>query len=330
MSANKKKPYAMILAGYDKFDLMTKRKHKKEIREAYGEDIFLGENKFLYILDGKPIIQYVIDSVYNAKKNGRRIYDKIYIYNDIKSLSSAMDISKYDNLVLRQMTDSVAGHWKDIYGLIEYGQRVDVFFGDTPRVTSEDVEYIYDEFGKILGKERDHRGVLIHNIYNIVESTDLTDNWLEHRIRRIKYGKNKGKLKHFVGFKDFQARVGNAGTFLKHPSLDDIIEHKPLNFLYNIRKALTPSSFSHIMYHLWKAKKFNLIMQIKNRRIDTIPYHDTVIEIIEYLYKIDLSNYGGMIFHVKKNASHWENDIDGPADLMAFQKKFNEIKGKHK
>ena len=110
MSAAPKKPYAMILAGYDKFDTITKKKHKKEIREAYGEDIFLGENKFLYVLNGKPIIQYVIDSVYNAKKNGQRIYDKIYIYNNVESISKAIDISKYDNLVLRQMTNSVAGH----------------------------------------------------------------------------------------------------------------------------------------------------------------------------------------------------------------------------
>jgi len=324
MSIVLERPYAMILAGYDKFDNMTKRKHKKEIREAYGEDIFLGENKFLYILDGKPIIQYIIDSVYNARENnGRRIYDKIYVYNDIGLLGKTVDLSKYDNLVLRQMTNSVAGHCKDIYGLIDYGRRVDIFFGDTPRVTSEDVEYIYNEFTEILGKRRDHRGALIHNIYSIVESTDMTDNWLERRIKHIKHGNNKGKLKNFVGFKDFQARVGNSGSFVKHISLDNLIKSEVLNYLYNLRKALTPSVFSRIIYYLWKAKKFNIIMQIKNRCVDMLACYNTVIEIIENVYKIDLSEYGAAFFHIKKDASHWENDIDGPADYMVFQEKLN-------
>jgi len=326
MSAATRKPYAMVLAGYDKFDALTKRKHKKEIREAYGEDIFLGENKFLYVLNGKPIIQYVIDSVYNAKIRGRRIYDKIYIYNDIDAISKAVDLSKYNNIVLRQMTNSVAGHWKDMYDLIDYGQRVDVFFGDTPRVTPEDVEYVYKEFTEILGKKRDHRGSLIYNIFGIVESTDMTDNWLEHRLRYIKRGNNKGKLKNFIGFKDFQARIGNLGSFVKHASLDNVITSETVNYLYNLRKALTPSVFSRIIYYLWKAKKFNIIMQIKKRCIDMLASQDTAREIIENVLKIDLSEYGGLIFHIKKNASHWENDIDGPADLMVFQKKLNKQK----
>ena len=320
----------MILAGYDKFDTMTRRRHKKEIREAYGEDIFLGENKFLYILDGKPIIQYVIDSVYNAKNNGQRIYDKIYIYNDIESISKAIDLSKYDNLVLRQMTSSVAGHWKDMYGIIGYGQRVDTFFGDTPRITTKDVEYVYKELSKILGKKHDHRGALIHNIFGIVEFTDMTDNWLKHRIKYIKRGSNKGKLKSFVGFKDFQARVGNLGSFVKHVSLDSLIESEALNFAYNLRKALAPNIFSRLIYYVWKAKKFSVIRQIKNRCLEIIPCHDTIIEVLENVYKIDLSEYGAAIFSIKKNASHWENDIDGPADLLIFQEKLNKQKASDK
>ncbi|MCL2025481.1 MAG: hypothetical protein FWG92_01600 [Leptospirales bacterium] len=326
MNAVPRKPYAMILAGYDKFDTMTKRKHKKEIREAYGEDIFLGENKFLYAVAGKPIIQYVIDSVYNAKENGERIYDKIYIYNDIKTITKAIDLTKYDNIVLRQMTNSVAGHWKDIYGLIDYGQRVDTFFGDTPRITTEDVEYAYKEFSGILGKKHNHRGTLIYNIFSIVELTDMTDNWLEHRNKYIKRGKNKGKLKNFVGFKGFQARVGNLGSFVKHATLDNVIESEVLNYLYNLRKALTPSAFSRIIYYMWKAKKFNIITQIKNRSIDILAYQDAATEIIENVLKINLSEYGGLIFHIKKNASHWENDIDSLADLMVFQKRLSKQK----
>lgn len=316
------KPYAIILAGYDQFDKLTRRKHKKEVREAYGEDIFLGENKFLYTLYGKPIIEYVIDAVYNARKDGKRIYEKIYIYNDIKSISKAIDFSKYDNITLKQMTDSVAGHWADFYPPLEYGQRVDVFYGDTPRITPDDVLYIYDEFSNILGKERDHRGVLIHNIFSIVESTDLHDNWLPNRMQLIKRGANKGKLKNFVGFDEFQARIGNAAACIKHPCLDKLIEYKPMNFLYNLRKALTPTVVSRIMYILWKSKKFKMIKQVKNRNINMRYYYDVVFELLSKMYKIDLSEYAAKLFHIKKNASHWENDIDGPADLKALQKRF--------
>ena len=320
------RPYAIILAGYDKFDRANRRKHKKEVREAYGEDIFLGENKFLYMLNDRPIIDYVIDAVYNAKKNGKRIYEKIFIYNDIESMKKTVNLSKYDNIVLRQMTDSVGGHWADFYPTLEYGQRVDVFFGDTPRITPEDVVYIYDEYSSILGKERDQRGVLIHNIFSIVESTDLDDNWLPHRLKVIKRGANKGKLKNFVGYENFQGRVGNAGSCIKHTCLDELIKFKSMNFLYNLRKALTPRILSRITYIMWKSKKFNMIKQIKNRCISMEYYYDTVIEILSSLYKIDLSDYGCKLHHIKKNASHWENDIDGPADLMALQQKFKPAK----
>ncbi len=163
-------------------------------------------------------------------------------------------------------------------------------------------------------------------IYGIVEYVDMTDNWLEHRIKFVKRGPNKGKLKSFVGFENFQARVGNSGAIVKHPSNDKLIEYEPQNFLYNLRKALTPSTFSRIMYYLWKAKKFQMIKQVKARCINYEYYYDTVLEILEMLYKIDLANYGGKIFHIKKNAAHWENDVDGPMDLMALQKKFALLK----
>ncbi len=319
------KPVALILAGYDKFDAITKRRHRKEIREAYdGEDIYLGENKFLHLLSGKPIIEYVIEAVYNARKGKNRIYDRIYVYNDIRSFNAKVDVSRYDNLVVRQMTDSVAGHWKDFYSKIESGQRVDVFFGDTPRITSEDVEYVYDEYTRILGKERDFRGVPVHMIYGIVEFSDMSDNWLEHRIKYVKRGPNRGKLKSFVGYENFQARVGNSGSFVKHPSNDAIIEHEPLNFIYNLRKALTPSTFSRIMYYLWKAKKFRMIRQVKNKCINEEYFYETVLGVIENALQDDLSDYGCRIFHIRKNAARWENDVDGPLDLKALQKKFYE------
>jgi bifunctional N-acetylglucosamine-1-phosphate-uridyltransferase/glucosamine-1-phosphate-acetyltransferase GlmU-like protein len=153
------KTIALILAGKYKFDLITKRKHRKEIREAYdGEEIYLGENKFLYMLAGKPIIEYVLDSVYNAEENGRRIYDKIYVYNDVKSFYEKIDASRYDNLMVKQMTDSVAGHWKDFYRQIDYGQRVDVFFGDTPMVNFGGREYIHNEYSNDTGQGKGSPG----------------------------------------------------------------------------------------------------------------------------------------------------------------------------
>lgn len=332
------KPVALILAGYDKFDSKTKLKKMQELIEAYdGDVIYMGHNKFLHRLAGKPIIQYVLDAVYNAKvkdpkapnKTGR-LYDKIYIYNDIKSFEGVIDLSKYKNVHLHQMTDSVGGHWKDFYfNYIEYGQRVDVFFGDTPRITSNDVEFIHREFSRVIGKARDHRGSLVNMVYGIVDYEDMReDNWLDHRIKYIKRGHNKGKLKSFVGFEGLQVRVGNTGAVIKHPSNDPLMEHESINFIYNLRKALSPSTFSKIVYHLWKSKHFDMIRQVKNKCIREAPFYDSVIDIISKLNKIDLSSYGGKLILIKKNAARWENDIDGPMDLNVFQQKFREMYGK--
>ncbi|PKL40112.1 MAG: hypothetical protein CVV44_07820 [Spirochaetae bacterium HGW-Spirochaetae-1] len=322
------KPMALVLAGYNRFDPVTKKKYKSEIQEAYdGEEIYLGENKFLYMLAGKPVIHYVIDAVNGARKDGEPLYDKIYVYNDVKSFRQMIDVDRYPHLILKQMTDSVGGHWKDFYRQIDYGQRVDVFFGDTPRITSEDVEYIHGEYSNILGKEKDHRGVLIHMAFGVVEFTDMTDDWLAHRVKYIKHGQNKGKLKSYVGYDTYQGRVGNTGAIIKHKSIDDLMEYECVNFLYNLRKALTPSSFSKILFHLWKTRNYEMIRQVKNRCINENYFYDTVLEIYEKLYKIDLSNYGGKIYHIKKNPAHWENDIDGPNDLMELQRRFVKMKG---
>lgn len=321
------KPVAMIMAGYNKIDSETKIRKNKEIREYYdGDEIYMGQNKFLHTLAGKPVIQYVIDAVYNARKNGERLYDKIYCYNDTESFLKAIDVSQYPNLHLKEMTESVGGHWKDFYfKYIDYGQRVDVFFGDTPRIKSEDVEYLHDEYEKIIGREKDHRGAVIRMIFTTVVFEDMTDNWLEHRIRYIKRGHNKGKLKSFVYLTDGKVRVGNSGAIIKHKSLDDMMRTRAVNFLYNLRKALTPSSFSKILYHLWKTKHFDMIKQVKNKCIDKDEMIDAVIEVAEKLYKIDLSEFGVDNLNIRKNASRWENDIDGPKDYEAFQKKFSEL-----
>ncbi len=326
----KSKPVALILAGYDKVDSETKKRRNKEIREAYdGDELYIGQNKFLHTLARKPLIQYVVDAVYNAKKDRERIYDKIYVYNDIESFNEQIDVKQYPNLLLKEMTESVGGHWKDFYfKYIDYGQRVDIFFGDTPRVTSEDVEYIHNEYSKILLKKKDHRGTLINMIFAIVEYEDMkSDNWLDHRIKYVKVGANKGKLKSFVGFENFQGRVGNSGAIVKVKVIDELIEKKISNILYNLRKALTPSTFSKILFYIWKSKSFDLVKQVKHKCINETEAINAFIDLLSNVYKIDLSDYGFGLFHIKKNAARWENDIDGPRDFDALQKKFEEIYG---
>ncbi len=328
-----KPPIALILAGYDKIDSEKRKKKEEEIRKAYdGDEIFIGQNKFLRDLAGKPVIQYVIDAVYGAEINGKRIYDEIYVYNDVQSFNRVIDASRYKGLKVVQMKKTVGGHWKDFYfNHVEYGQRVDIFFGDTPRITPEDVTYMHQEYNSILGKRKDHRGNTVHLIYGIVEYEDMKDdNWLHHRIRYIKRGKNAGKLKSFVGFDTFQARVGNTGAIIKHPTVDGMIENETANFFYNLRKALTPRTFSKILYHMWRTKQFNTIRQVKNRCIVENDINDTFFSVITFLHKTDFSKTGGILYHIKKNAAHWENDIDGPLDFEAFKQHFKEAEQKKK
>src|SRR4030042_4631170 len=96
-------PVGLILAGYNKVDSATKKRKNKEIMEAYDEEIYMGENKFLHPLCGKPIIQYVLDAVYNAKKAGQKLYERIYIYNDKNSFEESIDVSKYENVFVLQI-----------------------------------------------------------------------------------------------------------------------------------------------------------------------------------------------------------------------------------
>jgi hypothetical protein len=328
------KPVALILAGFNKIDSEKKKKKIiEEMQEAYdGEIIYIGQNKFLKNLAGKPVIQYVIDAVYNAKKsngaknkNPERLYDKIYVYNDIKSISEAINLSNYPHLIIKQMKDSVGGHLKDFCKkYINYGQTVDIFFGDTPRITSEDVEWLHSEYNNILGKLKDHRGVPISVIYSVVDFHDMKDNWLEHRLKYIRVGRNKGKLKSFIGFENSQSRIGNSSALIMDKSLDSLIDKEVNNIFYNLRKALTPSNISKILYLFWKTKHVNIIRQIKNKCLNESEMVTAVIDVISRLYKIDMSKFGFLLYHIKKNASRWENDIDSPLDLEAIDKKFRE------
>lgn len=313
----KKSVVALILAGYDRPDLLTRLRRKRELSRSYdGEIIYMGQNKFIEKIGNKPILQYVLDAVNQAKKDGRPIYDKIFIYNDIESVKRVIDTADYPRLELRQMKGSVGGNWRDFYKRdISYGDRVDVFFGDTPRVTTEDVEWIHEQYSGILGIKKDHRGVTVGIAFGIVRFEDLDDDWLSYRLRYIKRGKNKGKLKYFVGFENFQARIGNSGAMIKSESLDEVIEKEAMNFFYNLRKALTPSVFSGIIYYLMKTKNFDLIKQIKNRKIKEKDFINSLFDIVSSVYGIDVSRFAGYIFITTKNASHWENDIDTPTDL---------------
>jgi hypothetical protein len=321
------KPVAIIFAGYNKVDTATRKKTIEEIKEAYdGEEIYIGDNKFLHQLAGRPVIQYVIDAVYNAKKNGAPLYNDIYVYNDVESFKQQIDVSRYPNLHVLQMKDSLGGHWKDFYfNHAEYGQRIDAFFGDTPRIRPEDVEYVNGEYDKILGIMKDHRGVTCNLVFSIAEYEDLADNWLEHRTRRIKRGKHKGKLKSFIQFENYTARVANTFGVYKTPGLDDLLSNEVANFAYNLRKALTPSVISRIVYYLIKSKHLAVIRQIRNKRIVENDIYEAILDINEQLFRIDLSNFGAILFHIKKNAARWENDIDGPNDLEIFRSRFKDM-----
>lgn len=328
MTEKKNKPIAMILAGYNKMSKRARKKMLKEIKEEYdGEEIYMGTNKFLYKLAGKPVIQYVLDAVYNAKKNGKRLYDQIYIYNDVKSFKEQIDLSAYTNVHIKQMKDSVGGHWKDFYvNYLDYGQRVDFFFGDTPRIQPGDVEYIHEDYGKVLLTTEPYRNLPVYILFGIVTFDDLGDNWLPHRIKYVKRGANRGKLKSFACFEDFQARVGNSGAMIKDKETDELVESEACNLFYNVRKILTPTSFSKVMYYLWKNKHLKMIGQIKRRSINLQDYYNALFDVTSKLFKIDLSRMGGLFHIIKKNAARWENDIDGPKDFELIQKKFAEGK----
>jgi len=177
---NKKETVALILAGYDKPDILTRLKRRRELRQSYdGEIIYMGRNKFLEKIGGKPVIEYVLNAVNDAKDKGKPLYKKIFIYNDIESIKKSINSNNYPRLNLRQMKGTVGGNWKDFYNNdIKYGDRVDIFFGDTPRITPEDVEWIHKSYSGILGKKKDHRGVIIKMAFGIVRFEDLHNDWL--------------------------------------------------------------------------------------------------------------------------------------------------------
>ena len=130
------RPIALILAGYGSA-FSSHRGLAREIRRAYGRgELYRGRNKFLVTLEGQPVIRYLLDAVTGAKRSRKPLYEKIVIYNDVESFTSHVDAALYPRVSVRQMTSSVAGHLRDFLPSVKKGQRVDIYFGDTPRVTS--------------------------------------------------------------------------------------------------------------------------------------------------------------------------------------------------
>ncbi len=322
------KPLALILAGYDKLDLKTRRKKLEEIKKAYHESLFIGRNKFLKDLNGQPVIKYVIDAVCNSRVDGQPVYEKIYVYNDIKTFKNHIDIEQYENLHVLQMKKSVAGHLKDFYeNHVEYGRQVDIFFGDTPRITSEDVEWMHGEYKKILGKEKDSRGVTVNLIFGLARYRDMKDNWIKKRMNTYKRGKYRGKPKFFVNFEEADARIGNAASFIKDHSQDGIIEKKVIDLFYSMRKALTVSNISKILYYLWKTGNLDVVKQIKNRSINLDQAYRAGIEVAAKTYRIDLTDFAAKFLFISNNAARWENDIDGPRDMKVMRERLRDQRG---
>ncbi len=322
------KPLALILAGYDKLDLKTRKKKQEEIQKAYNESLFIGRNKFLQKINDKPIIKYVLDAVYNSRIGDEPIYETIYVYNDMKTFHNHIDVSKYDNLQVKQMKKSVAGHLKDFYeNHVEYGRQVDIFFGDTPRITSEDVEWIHGEYKKILGKEKDSRGVTVNLIFGLARYRDMEDNWIKKRMNTYKRGKYRGKPKFFVNFEEADARIGNAASFIKDHSQDGIIEKKVIDLFYGMRKALTVSNISKILYYLWKTGNLDVVKQVKNRSINLDQAYRAGIEVAAKTYRIDLTDFAAKFLFISNNAARWENDIDGPRDMKVMRERLRDQRG---
>jgi CTP:molybdopterin cytidylyltransferase MocA len=320
ISENKKgvsRPIALILAGYGS-GFRSRRGLAREIRRAYGRgELYRGRNKFLIHLEGQPVIRYLLDAVAGAKRSGRPLYDRIVVYNDVESFSLHVDLSAYPRVTVRQMTSSVGGHLRDFLPSVLRDQRVDVYFGDTPRVTSQDVEYLSGEYGRIFRSKNAPSFV-----FGIAEYEDLKNStWLPSRMRRVRTGPNRGMHRAFVGFDSFEARIGNCASFVKTPAVEKIIESGFIDFGYSIRKALVPKNLSRILYHLWKCGHLKMILSLGTRSLDEGKSLRALTDVMSKMYSIDLSGFSMKFLHIKRNAAHWENDIDGPKDYRAFVKR---------
>ena len=69
-----------------------------------------------------------------------------------------------------------------------------------------------------------------------------------------------------------------------------------------------------------KTKNFDLIKQVKNKKINEEAFINSLFDIVASVYGIDVSRFAGAIFKISKNAARWENDIDTPTDLKIISK----------
>jgi hypothetical protein len=200
---------------------------------------------------------------------------------------------------------------------VKPGQRVDVYFGDTPRVTSGDVEYLCGEYDRAFSSK-----ARPSFLFGIAEYDDLKkDTWLPSRMRKVRTGPNRGKHRGFVGFDSFEARIGNCASFVKTPAAAEIIDSGVIDYAYSIRKALAPNNFSRLIYHLWKSGNAGMIRSLYTRSLNERKLETAVCDVVSSMYGIDLDGFSLKFLHIKKNAAHWENDIDGPKDYRAFVKR---------
>ena len=313
----KQSPVALVLAGYGS-GFRSRRGLAREIRRAYGKgELYKGRNKFLINLEGKPVIGYLLDAVCGAKRKGRPLYERVVVYNDIESFRSVIDLPSYPRAEIRQMTPSVSGHLCDFLPHVKRGQRVDVFFGDTPRVTAADVEYICGEYDSLF-EGRNAPSL----IFGIAEYEDLRKTtWLPSRMRKVRTGPNRGKHRAFVGFDSFEARIGNCASFVKTSAVERIIRTGVIDYGYSIRKALAPNNFSKLIYHLWKSGNAGMIRSLYTRSLDEEKLVRAVRDVIAGMYSVDVRGFSLKLLHIKTNAAHWENDIDGPKDYRMFVKR---------
>jgi hypothetical protein len=85
-----------------------------------------------------------------------------------------------------------------------------------------------------------------------------------------------------------------------------------------------------MVYYLWKTKNVDMIRQVKNKCINELGFYKMLFDVFSKLFKEDFSTFGTYLYHIKKNAAHWENDVDGPRDYEVFKRKMIELRNNKK
>ncbi|MBN2567414.1 hypothetical protein JXB02_05005 [Candidatus Woesearchaeota archaeon] len=339
------RPLAAVLGGFDRVDEEAAVRKNRLLRIVNdGDEIALGTNKFLFDLGGKPMYEWVLDAVQGS---GR--YAGLVAYNDVEEFRGKVDLRKYPTLDLRQMTGSVGGHLLDLYHSIEYGQRVDIFFADTPRATPELVRRVNDEYTRLFGRT-DSRGNPVRIAFGFAPYEEaVRDNWLPKRTRLMKdsyfrfspwglqmlYDRHVNGIempKFYFAFKLDGKRVyvhpANHAAFIKHPTNDAVAEHKMIDYLYSMRKGI--ADLPRIIGSMAKHHALHLIPTVALRF--ALPYERTIDDLRQVMggmYGTDLSETG-LALNFTRTGAAFENDIDSvvgeASDLAVFRRKAAEGK----